>query len=176
MKKISPLLIGCILGILFRLLFIYLYPQPFGFDQYEYYHYALQILTHGIFAEVARLYGYSLILAIIFKFFTFYSLLPVFIFQAILDTTTAILIYKWAKLLFTQKSIPWIAFVLYLLNPYTSAYVGVVLSEVTGIFFVTLTMYLFTLFLLKKSPAVWLLFCFIAGFSTQIRPVFLLLR
>jgi hypothetical protein len=172
-KEYFLLLIGCIVAIVFRFWLINISPQPFAFDQYEYYKFALQILDRGIFADSARLYGYPLLLAIIYKVFGLGNIQAVFVFQAMVDGLTALLIYEWAKLLFRQKSIPWIAFVLYIFNPYTSAYVGVVLSEVTGIFFTALFMYLFTLFWLKKKLVVFLLFSFVAGFLPQIRPAFL---
>jgi hypothetical protein len=172
-KEYFLLLIGCIVGVVFRFWLISISPQPFAFDQYEYYKFALQILDRGIFADSARLYGYPLLLAVIYKLFGVVNIQAVFVFQAIVDSLTALLIYQWAKLLFRQKSVPWIALVLYIFNPYTSAYVGVVLSEVTGIFFTTLLLYLFTLFWLKKKLVVFLFFSFVAGFFPQIRPAFL---
>ncbi len=172
-KKQYILIIGFIVAIAFRFWLISIFPQPFEFDQYEYYKFALQMLINGIFADSARLYGYPLFQAILFKIFSPYSIQPIIIFQAMIDSLTAPLIYQWAKLLFRQKSVPWIAFVLYVFNPYTSAYVGVLLSEVTGVFFTALLLYLFTLFWLKKKLSVFLLFSFIAGFLPQIRPAFL---
>jgi|GEM_PF-1720133 len=172
-KEYIVLLIGCIIGTLFRLWFINTTPQPFQFDQWEYYYFAVQMLKNGIFASTARLYGYPLFQVIIYKIHSIYSIQPVFVYQAIVDSLTAFLIYKWAKLLFRQKSVPWVAFALYLFNPYTSAYVGVILSEVLGTFFTTLMLYLLTLFVLKKNPYVLLLLSITAGFLTQIRPAFL---
>lgn len=172
-KEYFLLIIGFIVAIVFRFWLISVSPQLFGYDQYEYYKFAIQMVYKGIFADSARLYGYPLFQAILYKFFSIYSIQPVIVFQAIVDSLTAILVYIWAKLLFTKKSIPWVAFILYIFNPYTSAYVGVILSEVTGVFFTTLSLYLFTLFWLKKKLGVFLLFSFVAGFLPQIRPVFL---
>ena len=156
-KEHYLLIIGCIIAIVFRFWFITLSPQPFIFDQYEYYKFALQILNRGLFADSARLYGYPLFQAILYKIFTPYSIQPVIVFQVILDSLTALAIYYWTKLLFRQTNIPWIAFFFYIFNPYTSAYVGVILSEVVGIFFTTLLLYFFTLFWLKKKLLVFLL-------------------
>jgi hypothetical protein len=172
-KEYFLLFIGCIVAIVFRLWLISIFPQPFINDQFEYHRFALQILHSGVFADSARLYGYPLLLAVIYKLFGVENLQALFVFQAMVDSLTALLVYQWAKLLFRQKSVPWIALVLYIFNPYTSAYVGVVLSEVTGIFFTTLLLYLFTLFWLKKKLVVFLLFSFVAGFLPQIRPAFL---
>lgn len=172
-KEQYILLIGFVVAILFRFWLISISPQPFAFDQLEYHSFALQMLHTGIFAESARLYGYPLLLAIVYKLFGLGNIQAMFVFQAIVDSLTALLIYKWATLLFRQKSVPWIAFVLYIFNPYTSAYVGVLLSEVTGIFFTTLFIYLFTLYWLRKKLSVFLLFSFVAGFLPQIRPAFL---
>ncbi|EKD68023.1 MAG: hypothetical protein ACD_48C00106G0003 [uncultured bacterium] len=172
-KEHGILLIGCIVAIVFRFWLLAINPQPFAFDQYEYYKFAIKILDHGIFADSARLYGYPLFQAILYKIFSPYSIQPVIVFQAVMDSLTALLIYQWARLLFHKKNIPWLAFVLYIFNPYTSAYVGVLLSEVSGIFITALLLYLFTLFWLKKKYWVFLAFCFIAGFLPQIRPAFL---
>ena len=172
-KEYFLLFIGCVVAIVFRLWLISIFPQPFINDQFEYHRFALQILHSGVFADSARLYGYPLLLAVIYKLFGVENLQAVFVFQAIIDSLTALLIYQWAKLLFRQKGVPWIALALYIFNPYTSAYVGVVLSEVTGIFFTTLLLYLFTLFWLKKKLVIFLLFSFVAGFLPQIRPAFL---
>lgn len=172
-KEYFLLFIGCVVAIVFRLWLISVSPQPFVYDQWEYHTFALQILHNGIFADSARLYGYPLLLAIIYKLFGLGNIQAIFVFQAMVDSLTALLIYEWAKLLFRQRSVPWIAFILYVFNPYTSAYIGVVLSEVTGIFFTALLLYLFTLFWLKKKLSIFLLFSFVAGFFPQIRPAFL---
>ncbi len=164
---------GFFLAILLRLLLIKLFPQPFLFDQADYHTFAQQMLQRGLYAESARLYGYPLFVATIYRVFSLNNLQAVFVFQAILDSATALLIYIWAKLLWNKKSVSWVAFVLYIFNPYTSAYVGVVLSEVTGIFFTALFLYLCTLSWLKKKMTAFLLFSFVAGFLPQIRPAFL---
>lgn len=172
-KEQCVLIMGFIVGIVFRLWFINVSPQPFQFDQYEYFSFAIQMLNRGLFASSARLYGYPLFQAILYKIFSPYSIQPIIVFQAVIDGLTALLIYQWAKVLFRKRSVPWIAFVLYVFNPYTSAYVGVVLSEITGVFFTALFLYLFTLFLLKKKSSIFLLFSLVAGFLPQIRPAFL---
>lgn len=174
MKKDWYIFLGVFgIGIVFRLFIIIWYPQPFAFDQTEYDRFAMHILHNGVYAQSARLYGYPLIVAIIYALFGVQNFQAVYLFQGVLDGVIAIILYHWAKVLFKQKYIPWMAFVLYIFNPYTSAYAGVLLSEVTGIFFTALLLYLFTLFWLKKKYWVFLVFCFIAGFLPQIRPAFL---
>ena len=46
-----------------------LVPQPFVYDQDEYYGYALGILNKGLHADLYRLYGYPLIIAPLVYFF-----------------------------------------------------------------------------------------------------------
>ncbi len=172
-KEYFVLIVGFIVAIVFRFWFISISPQFFGFDQFDYHTFALQMIKNGVYAESARLYGYPIFLAIMYKFIGFENLQAIYVFQAIADSMTAIIVYQWAKLLFNKKSVSWVAFVLYIFNPYTSAYVGMILSEVTGIFFTALLLYFFTLFWLKKKIIVFLIFSFVAGFLPQIRPAFL---
>lgn len=171
MKRTHIMLLAafCVAGFAFRLWFAGLVPQPFVYDQEEYYGYALGILKHGLHADLYRLYGYPLIVAPIIAFFGAASPLPWTMFHAILDTITAFLVFWIARRVFKNPTPAWIAFILYLFNPFTAGYVGVLLSEIVTIFLVTLTS---ALILGKKS--LWLV-SLLLGFLPHVRPVFIAL-
>ncbi|OGG03868.1 hypothetical protein A2W14_04995 [Candidatus Gottesmanbacteria bacterium RBG_16_37_8] len=161
-------------GIIFRLWFITLYPQPqLIADQYVYNWYADGILKYGIFAVSDRLYGYPLILAVI-KIFFGNNYLAVHLFQAILDTLTAFMIYFMGSQLFKSKIPSYLALITYLFNPFTSAYVGMLSTEITAIFLTLLIYILFQQVLLKGKIFVILLVSLLLGFLPQLRPSFVL--
>jgi len=174
MKRTTIFLSICfIVGILFRLWFISLAPQEFKFDQVEYEKFALGIVHHGVYGSTARLYGYPMIVAFIYSVFGIHNLQAVYIVQAVFDSLTAIFLYIIAKRVMKKESVAWIAFLLYLFNPFTSAYVGVLLSEVTGIFFTTLLLLTVTITWKRKESFFVYLVPFIAGLLSQIRPAFM---
>ncbi len=198
------------IGVLFRLWIAALVPQPFVYDQEEYYGYALGIIKHGLHADLYRLYGYPLIITPLIYFFGVKSAVPWTLFHAILDTATAVLVYWIARYLSSPRTprkdsgqargssvqkdwIPgpsisagrqardddstaaWIAFLLYLFNPFTAGYVGVLLSEVVTVFLVTLVSALLIRFVEKQSSRMLFVLALLLGFLPQVRPVFILL-
>lgn len=158
-----------VIGFFFRLWVAGLVPQPFVFDQEEYYGYALGILNRGLHADLYRLYGYPLIIAPLIAFFGVTSPLPWTVFHAIVDTATALLVFWIARRAFKNSTPAWIAFILYLFNPFTAGYTGVLLSEIVTIFLVTLTSAL----MLKKTSLA--LVSLLLGFLPHVRPVFIAL-
>lgn len=164
-----------LLGFLFRLWIVNYEPQGFMLDQWEYDQAAIKILHNPdhLFLSSYRLPGYSLVLALIYSVFGSENTKAWIVFQAILDTLCALLVYGIAKGLFKNNQAVWIAFILYLFNPYTSAYVGVRLTEITAIFLITLIFYLFYKFLEKPKMWIILALSFSLGFLPQVRPGFL---
>ena len=157
-----------VIGFLFRLWMANLVPQPFVYDQEEYYGYALGIINKGLHADLYRLYGYPLIIAPIIYFFGVASPLPWTLFHAVVDTATALLVFWIAKKVFRKTGPAWIAFILYLFNPFTAGYVGVLLSEIVTVFLVTLIIAL----LIHRKLFVSAL---LLGFLPQVRPAFIFL-
>jgi 4-amino-4-deoxy-L-arabinose transferase-like glycosyltransferase len=165
----------CITGILFRLWFVLLVPQPIIYDQLQYKDYAKGILEHGIHKDTFRLYGYPLLLTPFVYFSDVTTVtLPWKLFFALLDTGVACMIFYLATKLFQNKNAAWISFLLYLFNPFTSAYAGVLLSEICAIFFLTLTFFILYLFLHKKTVPLLLFLTFLLAYLPQIRPTFIL--
>lgn len=163
-------------GILYRLWIVQLVPQPFVGDQSEYYSYIVGILKNGLHADTIFLYGYPIVIAPLVYVFGFMSK-PWILFHAILDSATGILVFVLARQLFARSSraIPWIALVLYAANPYTSGYVGVLMTEVVAIFILTLIIILALFFFTRKNVLVLTLLAFLLGFFPQVRPSFFFL-
>ncbi|MDP1722105.1 MAG: hypothetical protein Q8L37_02755 [Candidatus Gottesmanbacteria bacterium] len=174
--KSTVIFVGFLIaGFLFRLWIARLVPQPFVYDQDEYYGYALGIINKGLHADLYRLYGYPLIVAPLIALFGVKSAMPWTVFHAVLDTMTAGLVYGIAHKVF-KKTVPsWIAFILYLFNPFTAGYVGVLLSEVVTVFLITLMSVLFIRFFEKKSLVIFAFLSLLLGFLPQVRPVFIVL-
>ena len=150
-------------GVLFRLWFISLAPQPFMGDQTEYEWYAAKIFLHPQMLESFsfRSYPYPLFLATVYKFVGFGNHEAIFFLQAILDAFSGVMVF-----LMTGS---WIAFILYQINPFTSGYVGVILSEVLSIFFITATILFGAFFVKKPKFATGFLFGLAAGLAAETR-------
>lgn len=171
MKKF--LIVFFIIGIIFRLWIAALIPQPFVFDQAEYRYFALQMLNHGLFAWSARLYGYPLFLAAVYKFFGQDNFAALSVIQAILDSLTAVMVYLAAKKLFKNQKISVISFLLYLFNPFTSVYVILTLSETWAIFLTTLIIYFLVLMITEKKTRLVFILSLLLGYLPQVRPSFI---
>ena len=125
-------------GILFRLWFISLAPQPFGWDQYEYEMYAAKIFAHPwmLASHSYRSYPYPLMLALFYKVVGFGNTRAVFYLQAVLDSLVGLMIYSILRIGWKDKTASIVGLVLYTLNPFTSGYVGVLLAEVLTGFYI----------------------------------------
>jgi hypothetical protein len=159
-------------GAIFRLWFVSLVPQPFVHDQLQYYNYAVGILEHGLFAHTYRGYGYPLFIAAVYGIFGQGNPWVWKIAQILMDTGTAVLVFSIAKTLFTKRVFAWIAFLLYLFNPYTATYTGVMLTEVAAIFNTTLIFFLFLKYLRKPSLTILVFLGLALGYLTQVRSSF----
>lgn len=65
--------------------------------------------------------------------------------QSIIDSLTGVLIFKIAGKIFHSQKIAWVSYLLYIFNPFTSVFVTLILSEVWGIFLMTVILYLLIL-------------------------------
>lgn len=84
--------------------------------------------------------GYPLFLAFTYKFFGENNFGAVRVVQAAIDVFSALFIFLSAKKLF-NKQIHWYPFLLYLINPFTSVYTGVILTETLAIFCISAIAY-----------------------------------
>lgn len=172
-KERLSLIVLFLVGVVFRLWVASLVPQPFLFDQQEYHAYALGILEKGLYAVSARLYGYPLLIAGIYKLFGIGRPFAWQVFQAMMDAGTAVFVYILAKDVFRNTRIALVALLIYVFNPFTSAFVGVLLSEVSGIFFITLACVLLSRVMHKPTGKAMFLLGVTLGFIPQVRPPFI---
>lgn len=173
-KNLIAVFLWFISGILFRLWFSSLVPQPLAGDQVQYDLLARDILQRGfLYTSTFRTYGYSLLLALLYWCFGIGNLLALKIVQAGIDAVSGVLVFFIARKIFDKEKPAWIAYILYLLNPFTSTYVSVCLTEIICIFFVTLTFFIF-LHLDKKKILLFFLLGLVLGYLPQVRPSYLL--
>jgi hypothetical protein len=163
-----------LVAVVFRFAFISIYPQPFIFDQREYHDFALGIVQKGLYVQTARTYGYPIFLAFIYEFFGSDNNLAWQTAQILLDSSVAVMVYLIGKKLFSKGSIGIAAGLIYAFNPYTSAYVGVRLSEILAIFLVTLSMYLTLRIIQKPRLGVLIILSLVLGYLPHVRSSYFL--
>ncbi len=159
-----------LMAVLFRARLTILVPQPFMYDQTEYEAYAHKMYDAPFLlaAHTYRSYPYPLILAFIYKYVGFGSHAAVFAVQAILDSLTGLMLFGILWIVEKRRA-AWITYILYSVNPFTSAYAGVILSEILTTFFFA-AMLLMGLFLIKKPTLLkGLIFGLCVGGTVQTR-------
>lgn len=160
-------------GLIFRLSIVKFFPQPFIYDQLVYDQIAKKILKIPFYVDAYRYYGYPLIVAISYKLTVLCTYFNLFNFQILMDSFTGLFIYFIGKKLFKLKIIAFISSTIYFLNPYTAAYVGVELSEISATFCVILIVFLLVNLLKYKHNFInSILFFIILGILPQIKPSF----
>jgi len=163
-----------VFGFLFRISLVASFPQPRIWDQDQYYGFALGMIREGWHADTVRLYGYPLIIVPFILFFGDSFQWYLTIFQSLLDCATAILVWMLGTRLFTKVS-AWAGYIIYLANPYTAAYTGVILTEIIAIFLVTLIIYLLFRTISSRSIQLAIILALLLGFLPQVRPSFVYL-
>jgi hypothetical protein len=155
----------------FRMWFITLEPQPFVYDQGEYEFYAYKIFTAPfmIAPHSYRSYPYPFFEAVIYKFAGWGNHQALYVANAVLDSCVAVFVYLLLRFGFKRKAIAWIGFVLYAVNPFTSGYVGVGLSEILATFFIAGTLVVGLLFVKKPGILTGLVFGLFAGMAAETR-------
>ncbi len=176
MKRLIVILLIA-LGFVFRIWVVGAFPQPFIFDQWEYHAAATIILSNSnhLYAPSYRMSGYPLVLAVIYSIFGMENANAWIAFQILLDVTTAFIVFLIARLIFSKKKISYFVLFLYVLNPYTSGYVGVRLTEIVTVFILTCIIYLFLSYRKTKSPIIFLPIGLLCGILPQMRPGYIYL-
>lgn len=172
--RFGAVVILVLIGLVFRFLLIELIPQGFMLDQGEYHQVAEGILQNGIFVSSYRTYGYPILLALVYRFFGTEATLPWKVLQIVLDTAVGLLVFAIAKRLFRNFSLAFIAAMITMLNPFTAAYTGVRLSEVSAIFLMTATYFLTLEYIRTQRTVTLLILALTIGFLPQVRPSFVL--
>lgn len=161
------------LGILYRAFLVASFPQPFIGDETQYHDVAVGILTHGIFADDARTFGYPMIVAVWYKLFGVDNQQAWKLMQILADTCVALFVYIAAKDVFGRRFPAAVSFVLYIASPFAAGYAGVLLSEVSAVFFMALFLLLWHRYFRTNNILYLITGVFCMAFVTEIRPAFL---
>jgi hypothetical protein len=171
-KKLFFLLV-LIAGFLYRVYMVSRWNFGLVWDSVYYSYTAIDILNGVHKANCCNITaGYPFIIAILYRIFGVDNIVAVKMFQAVLDTVTAVLVYKIAQKLRPQSALP--AFILYLANPLTASYTGVVLTEIPSLFFVSLSVFIVSRSGFIKRPLYWFLFGLSLGYLTFTKSAFYL--
>ena len=143
-----------LIGIVYRLWFASLVPQPVINDKLDYRWFSLQMLQdpHMLAAHTFRTYPTSLMDALIYKVAGYENLRAVFIVQAVMDSAISLMIFYVLSRGLKLRKAAWVGAILYSLNPFTAGYVNVILSEILMVFCMATTAV--TGILLLKKPSV----------------------
>lgn len=171
MRKWLLIILLLVMGVIFRVWLISLVPQPVIFDASEYSILAERILYYPFYTDSFRSYGYPLIISFIYSVFGPSNYWAWKIMQSVMDVSVALMVFLMAGVLFRKnKPAAIITLVIYIFNPYTSSYAGLLLTESATIFFITLSFFLLLKFLEKKNIYYLLALGFVLGFLPQVRP------
>ncbi|MEK7544056.1 MAG: glycosyltransferase family 39 protein [Patescibacteria group bacterium] len=152
-----------LLGLLFRLFLAFNAYDTIVFDAKGYSDFAIQFLSGKWPIDCcAKNMGYGAFLALVYKFFGIENLTAVRLVHIVFDLVSALLLFETAKKLFNQKAALF-SFTMYLFNPFTAAFTGLVLAETVSIFLVSLLFYILSRAGWKSSPILWLSFGLTAG-------------
>jgi hypothetical protein len=173
---IFGIILVCFIGICLRVKYINLYPQVGIFDQIQYDDYARKILDFGIYADTFRIYGYPIFIAGLYRIFGIASKAgSLYIWQLVqigIDIAAGILVYKISRHLFKSSGIALFSFILYILNPFTGVYTGVMLPELLAAFLIILLLYLYLGNLTNFNLPGIVLIGLLLGYIPQVRPMF----
>jgi len=154
----------------------YLVPQPFINDQQDYDWFASKILAAPYFlaSHSFRTYPYPLFLAVLYAFAGFANHNAVYIAQGVIDSSIIGLVYVVTKKATKNEVTAIIGAIIYAVNPFTSGYINVVLSEILSTFGVALTLLSCIWFIQKPSPARMFIVGLVASWTFETRNALLL--
>ncbi|MCJ7740439.1 glycosyltransferase family 39 protein [Candidatus Microgenomates bacterium] len=169
-KKGSVIFIAIlILGFILRLYLSSLSYKTLLWDMQSYANLAGEIYQgHWAVDCCSKNAGYSLFIASIYRLFGFENLDAVRIANIIFDLLTAVFIFKIVLSRWGKKS-AWLSFILYVGNPLTSSYTGLILAENITLFFVSALALLITKKGFLNKPLYWFFFGLILGLLVLLR-------
>ncbi|MBI3955831.1 glycosyltransferase family 39 protein, partial [Candidatus Gottesmanbacteria bacterium] len=145
MNHKKRLFFGLLLGgFVFRLFLAFGAYDPLVFDAKGYSDVAIQFLKGEWPIDCcAKNVGYGAFLALVYKLFGVENIAAVRLVHIGIDLVSAWLIYRIARELFQPKA-AMLSFIVYLFNPFTSAFTGLVLAETFSIFLLVLLLFFVT--------------------------------
>jgi 4-amino-4-deoxy-L-arabinose transferase-like glycosyltransferase len=154
-----------VLGFLFRLFLAFNAYDTIVFDAKGYSDFAVQFLRGGWPIDCcAKNMGYPAFLAAVYGLFGIENLPAVRLVHVLVDMGSALLVWKVAKKIFSPRA-AYLSFLIYLFNPFTSAFTGLVLAETVSIFLLLLMLF----FIVNKR---WFLAGVVAGLLLFVRHSF----
>jgi 4-amino-4-deoxy-L-arabinose transferase-like glycosyltransferase len=112
--------------------------------------------------------GYSMFLAGIYAVFGMDNVQAIRITQIITDLITALLLYKVAQKIFSQRGAFYV-FLIYIANPFTSSFAGLRLTEVLTFFLIAVLAITLSHYAFKTSKFLWFLFGLTFGILQFVR-------
>ncbi len=169
MNRVFYISVIIIVGLLFRIYLSALAYPTLVFDTKAYVEFAQEFLRGNTPIDCCtKSMGYPLFLAGIFWLRGGVDVATVKLIQVFLDVATGLLIWIVAKKVFSQK-VGDMALLFYLLNPFTSSFVGLLLPEALSAFLVALTLGIVTSENFKTRPIYWFLFGMTLGLLLFVR-------
>lgn len=168
LKKTLLVVFIILCGVILRMyLASHAYPEVV-FDGKAYIDYAQEFLR-GSFPLDPRNknMGYPLFLAIAF-WIGGNDIAWVKFIQIAFDLATGIMIWKAAQTVFSRR-VSLSVLLLYMINPFTSSYTGILLPEVLSCFLVALTLFIVTRVCFRRSMALWFIFGLLLGFNLFVK-------
>lgn len=165
-KYVLPLLIAAAVGFLFRLILIRFSDTSYPFDSGVYLRMADDILhDRWPFDIGGRSFYYPVFIAVIRRILGSDSVAPVLLIQAFLDTLTGIIL-GYAAFRFTQSPrVGLLTGIIYEVNPFTSSYVGLPLTETLTLFAMSILILSLTL----QNQYRWFFFGLASGLVAYVR-------
>lgn len=158
-----------LMGILLRIFYSLHAYSAIVFDMKAYIDFAQQFL-HGTLTSdcCTKNMGYPMFLSILFWFRSNIDIGFVRFAQIFLDVLAGIFTWIGARRIFSKKTAD-IALVIYMLNPFTSSYVGLILPEAYSCFVVALLIAVCTNASFRQKGISWFLFGFLLGLLLFLR-------
>ena len=121
------------------------------------------------FLSMIRTPGYPAIIALIYFIFGVHPYL-VILFQVMIDSLLAVIIYKVILILFNEKS-AFIGGLLWAIEPFALIYTNQVVSDSIFVFFIVLFFYYFVKFFVKNKIKSLVVSAVLLGIAVYIRPI-----
>lgn len=163
--RFTPITVAILIaiGFLYRFSLATLAFREFVFDSFGYTEWAKELLTGRFVIDCCiKNVGYSVVLAGIYRVFGVENILAVRLIHITLDLAAALLIAATAKRQFGSK-VANIVFVLYIINPFTAAFTGILLAESLTIFYIATIAYILSRASFPTKAPLWVLFGFVLG-------------
>lgn len=151
------------IGFIYRLFLSSLAESRLFWDMSGYHSFAVDFLSGRLVADCClKNVGHGAFLALVYFIFGENNLAALRIVQVLIDLVTAALIYLIARRLFNKKT-AFYSFVLYIINPFTSAYTGLRLAETVSLFYITLIAFIISQPSFKTSKFLWIILGVLLG-------------